>query len=191
MSIAPTSPKSTLDPELQRTLIFVMLLAMALVLSVLESMLPPPLPFPGVRLGLTNVMTVVTLLALGPRSGIALAALRSVLGGLFVGTFLSVGFFLSVGGALASAVVMALALRWLRPTLSLVGVSVLGSLTHNTVQLGLAWAFFVQQGALFYYLPVLWLLALVSGTLTGLVLSEVERRGVLTTLRLKTMLSSS
>lgn len=171
---------STTDPLLRRTLTFAMLLAMALVLHVLEGALPPPLPFPGVKLGLANLMTVVTLVLLGSVSGVLLALTRSVLGSLVAGTFLSVGFFLSTGGAVASAVVVALALRWLRPALSLVGISVLGALTHNTVQLLLAWLFFVQQGALLYYLPVLWLLALISGTVTGLILSEIERRGLLT-----------
>lgn len=176
MSVTP-------DPALARTVTLAMLLAMALVLHVLEGTLPPPLPFPGVKLGLANVMTVVALLLLGPVAGLSLALGRSVLGGVIGGTFLSVGFFLSLGGGLASALVVLLALRWLRPALSLIGISVLGALTHNTVQLVLAWAFFIQQGALFYYLPLLWLLALVSGTATGLVLDELERRRVLTSAR--------
>jgi len=170
--------KTAIDPRLRQTLLFVMLLAMALVLHVLETLLPPPLPLPGVKLGLANLMTVAAILLLGPAPGVALALARGVVGGLLVGTFLSVGFFLSLGGGLASAVVLAAALRWLRPGLSLVGVSVLGALTHNTVQLALAWLFFTQQGALFYYLPVLWGLALVSGALTGLILNAIERRGL-------------
>jgi heptaprenyl diphosphate synthase len=156
-----------------------MLLSMALVLHVLETLLPPPLPLPGVKLGLANLMTVAAILLLGPVTGIALAIARSIVGGLLVGTFLSVGFFLSLGGALASAIVVAVALRWLRPILSLVGVSILGALTHNTMQLVLAWLFFIQQGALFYYLPILWLLALISGLLTGVILQAIERRGLL------------
>jgi len=181
----------TADPALKRTLAFAMLLAMALVLHVLEGALPPPLPFPGVKLGLSNLMTVVTMLLLGPWAGIGLAATRSALGGLIAGTFLSVGFFLSLGGGVASAVAVALALRWLRPGLSLVGVSIVGALVHNTAQLALAWAAFVQQGALFYYLPVLWVLALISGTATGLVLSEIERRGVLTSVAGRGMLTEA
>lgn len=168
-----------------------MFLAMALVLHVLETALPAPLPLPGVKLGLSNLMTVLTVLVLGPVSGVALAAFRSVLGSLIVGTFLSVGFFLSLGGALSSALVVALALRWLRPPLSLVGVSILGAVTHNTVQLTLAWALFIQQGVLFFYLPMLWILALIGGTITGLILSEIERRGILTNVTAGTMLPPS
>lgn len=169
--------KTTLDPRLIRTLYFVMFLAMALALHVLEGSLPPPLPIPGVKLGLANVMTTAAMLTLGIGSGLALALVRTLLGSLIVGTFLSVGFFLSGAGALASATVTALALAWCRPALSLVGVSILSALAHNTAQLVLAWAVFIQQGALFYYLPVLWLLALGSGLVTGLVLRALEQRG--------------
>lgn len=176
--MTPTSlVKSTLDPRLSRTLLFVMFLSMALALHVLESALPPPLPFPGVKLGLANVMTTAAMLVLGVGSGVALALARTLLGSLIVGTFLSVGFFLSAGGALASALVTALALAWCRPALSLVGVSILSALVHNTAQLLLAWAAFIQQGVLFYYLPVLWLLALASGLITGLILRALEQRG--------------
>jgi len=183
------SNKTTIDPRLHRLLLFVMLLAMAMGLQVLESMMPPPVPLPGIKLGLANLMTVLAILMLGPVSGVLLAATRSILGSLLLGTFLSVGFFLSVGGAIVSAIVIAIALKWLRPGLSLIGVSVLGALTHNTVQLGLAWVFFIQQGVLFYYLPMLWLLALISGTATGLVLQAVEQRGILTSVSSTTMLS--
>ena len=181
--------KTTTDPRLHRLLTFVMLLAMAMGLQVLEAMIPPPVPLPGIKLGLANLMTVIAILMLGPVSGVLLAATRSILSSLILGTFLSVGFFLSVGGAIASAIVIVLALRWLRPMLSLIGVSVLGALTHNTVQLALAWVFFIQQGVLFYYLPVLWILALISGTATGLVLQAIEQRGVLTSVSSTTMLS--
>ncbi len=182
-------PNTTVDPAMQRTLVWVMLLALALVLHGLEALLPPPLPVPGVKLGLANLMTVAAMLALGARAGLLLALARSVLGGLLLGTFLSVGFFLSLGGALAGALATAVALRWLRPGLSLVGVSVLGALAHNTAQLALAWLWFVHSGVLFFYLPVLWLLAAASGTATGLVLRALEDRAVLTRLRTGAMLN--
>ncbi len=183
--------KTTLDPALYRVLVFVMLLSMALVLHALEAMLPPPLPFPGVKLGLANLMTVVAVMKLGGRAGVSLALLRSLLGGLILGTFLTVGFFLSLGGALASALVVVAALRWMRPGLSLIGISVLGAITHNTVQLILAWAFFVQNGVLFFYLPVLWLLSLISGSITGLVLRTLDEQGTLTTLYSGDMLTQT
>ena len=181
MKASLSASKTTLDPALYRILVFVMLLSMALVLHGLEAMLPPPLPFPGVKLGLANLMTVIAVIKLGGRAGVSLALLRSLLGGLILGTFLTVGFFLSLGGALASAMVVVASLRWMRPGLSLIGVSVLGAVTHNTVQLILAWAFFVQNGVLFFYLPVLWLLSLISGSITGLVLRALDKQGTLTT----------
>ena len=79
--------------------------------------------------------------------------------------------------AVSLTLVTALALTWCRPALSLVGVSILSALVHNTAQLLLAWAAFIQQGVLFYYLPVLWLLALASGLITGLILRALEQRG--------------
>ncbi|MFQ5851492.1 MAG: Gx transporter family protein [Candidatus Binatia bacterium] len=162
--------------ELRKIAVFSMLLAMGIVLHIVEGMIPPPLPFPGAKLGLSSIVVFFTMLYLGYREGVLLAVLRSILGGLIGGTFLTVGFFLSLGGATVSALVMALVLQFGRRWFSLIGVSVIAAVSHNVTQLAIVLTFFVKQNALLYYLPFLLIVATVSGMLTGLVMVYLEGR---------------
>ncbi len=154
---------------LRRRILFAALLALGIVLYVLEGLFPPLLPFPGAKLGLSNILVLFTMLFLGYKEGIFLALARSILGSFIAGTALAPGSLLSLAGGLASAFVVAVSLRFLRPPLGLIGVSILGAITHNVVQLLVAYFLFIQIGGLLYYLPVLLGLALLSGLVTGLI----------------------
>ena len=171
--------------DLRRVTTFAILLALGAALWVLETLLPPPLPLPGAKLGLSNIVVLFTMLLLGGREGIYLAVLRSLLGSLIGGTFLSVGFFLSFGGALASALAMALGLRFLGKAFSLIGISIIGAVVHNTVQLLLVYYLFVRQLGILYYLPFLLWAGLASGVVTGAILVYLDRRLALTSGLLK------
>ena len=159
---------------------FAMLLALGVTLWVLEALLPPPLPLPGAKLGLSNIVVLLTMLLLGRREGVYLAILRSLLGSIVGGTFLSVGFFLSCGGAVASALAMALSLHLLGRAFSLIGISIIGALVHNVTQLFLVYYLFVRQPGLLYYLPFLLMAGLISGAVTGALLIYLLRRLALT-----------
>ena len=89
------------------------LVAVALALHIIESMLPP-LPVPGAKIGLANVATLVALQFIGFWPAVAVSAIRSVLGGALSGKFLGLGFWMSFGGATTSALTMGLALRLTR-----------------------------------------------------------------------------
>ena len=166
--------------DLRRVTTFAVLLALGVALWVLERLLPPPLPLPGAKLGLSNIVVLFTMLSLGLREGVYLAVLRSLLGSLIGGTFLSVGFLLSFGGTVASALAMALCLRFLRGILSLIGISIIGALVHNVAQLTLVYYLFVRQTGLLYYLPFLLWAGLLSGAATGAILIYLQQRLVLT-----------
>lgn len=165
---------------LRRATTFAVLLALGVALWVLEALLPPPLPLPGAKLGLSNIVVLFTMLLLGLQAGIYLAVLRSLLGSLVGGTFLSVGFLLSFGGALASALAMALCLRFFGKIFSLIGISIIGAVVHNMAQLLLVYYLFIRQPGVLYYLPFLLWAGLVSGTVTGAILIYLERRLALT-----------
>lgn len=167
-----TSPytRSTL-PEawLLKRILFAALLALGIVLYVLEGLFPPLVPVPGAKLGLSNILVLFTMLFLGYGEGILLAVARSLLGSFIAGTLLAPGALLSLSGGLVSALVVAVSLRSLRPPLGFVGVSILGAIAHNVTQLGVAYFLFIQTKGLFYYLPFLLLLGLMSGLVSGLI----------------------
>ena len=72
----------------------------------------------------------------------------------------------SLAGGVLSLLVMILARK--SKGLSIVGVSVLGAVSHNVAQMIVA-CFVVQTRAILAYLPILLVAAAVTGTLTGLI----------------------
>lgn len=151
----------------KRVVMLALLVAMAAVLHVLESQLPIPVPVPGVKLGLANIVSLLTILLLGWQAAAYIAVARVLLGSLFGGSFLGPAFVMSMGGALASLGMMAYVYNRYRRVFSLVGISVFGAAVHNTAQVVLA-ALLVQSSGLLWYLPYLLLFAVPTGFATGL-----------------------
>lgn len=143
--------------------------ALALGLSLLERTIPMAwLPLPGVKLGLANIVTLVALFTLGTPYAAAILLLRALLGSLFAGSLTSFIYALA-GGALAIAA-MRLADR--SGGFSVYGVSILGAAAHSLGQI-LAAALLLGSVQIFRYLPVLLLVSVVTGTLTGLAAAGV------------------
>ena len=157
-----------------RLVYLALLVSFAVALHTVEAALPLPIPVPGARLGLANIITLITLVIYGWRSALTVAVLRSVIGSMITGTFLGFGFYLSFVGAVTSTLAMALLFPlYLRKKVTLVSVSLAGAVTFNIVQLALA-ALLVQNVMLFRgYLPFLLLLAVPTGIFTGLVAHQL------------------
>lgn len=153
------------------------LVAAACVLQVAESLIPHPVP--GVRLGLANMVTLVTLAELGMPAALEVALLRTLVSSLVLGTFLTPGFILSFFSAAASTLVMwalwRFSARFPAWGLSLIGISVASAVAHNASQLGLAYLLMVRHPSIFYFAPWLAISGVVMGWLTGLVAAEVVR----------------
>ncbi len=159
-----------------RMVYLAILVAFAVAVHTVEAALPLPIPVPGAKLGLANIITLLTLVLYGLRSGLIVASLRSVIGGLMIGNFLGFGFYLSFSGAVISCLVMALLIGPYRSrVITLVSVSVAGAVTFNVVQLALA-SLLVQNFLLFRgYLPLLLLLAVPTGIFTGAATAYLEK----------------
>jgi heptaprenyl diphosphate synthase len=135
------------------------LAGLGVVLHMVEGCLPPPLPLPGIKVGLANVVTLVALFFFGGREALYVVLIRIALGNLFSGTLLGVAFFLSLGGGLSSLGIMG-ALR--QKNVSPLWTSLLGAVFHNLGQWVVAFLY-VQSRALLFYLPVLLLWAVPAG----------------------------
>lgn len=158
----------------KRTALLGALLAISLVLSVVESMLGAlvPLPIPGVKLGLANIISMFLLSYFSLASALSVAVLRTLLASLFTG---GLGMFLySAPGAVMSIIVMYMALRYAKP-LTIVGVSMLGACVHNVMQVCVA-VLTTGEVNLFYYAFALLIVGAVSGTITGVVASVTFAR---------------
>jgi len=145
-----------------------LLLALSIALSFLEGTLPalPMLP-PGVKLGLSNIVTMYAVFFLGARQALCIAVLKSCFVFLTRG---ATGAFLSLLGGLLSVAAMAL-LRKVSG-LSALFVSIGGAVMHNFGQLLGAVLLLGDRKAL-YYTPVLILSGIAAGILTGCLLRFV------------------
>lgn len=139
--------------------------ALAMIFSYLEFLLPIPLPFPGIKLGLVNLAIVVPLYLWGFFPALAISLLRLFLVGITFGSLATILY--SLFGALLSLTVMAGLKKW--NLFSVTGVSIAGGVCHNIGQLAAA-ALIVENTRLFYYLSVL----LAAGALTGFAIGAVS-----------------
>lgn len=137
---------------------------LAMVLSFIESQIPPFVAIPGVKVGLANIAVIFALYRFGWREAIAVSALRVLLVGLLFGSFVSTLY--SIAGAVLSMAVMLLVRRF--TPFSEIGVSVLGGVSHNVGQITMA-SVLLETDVVLYYLPVL----LLSGTLAGIAVGAV------------------
>lgn len=153
-----------------------LLTTIALSVHVLEAQVPVNLFFPGAKLGLANAVTLITLALYGFLPAMFVAVIRSVLGSILLGIFPGVGFVLSLSGAVFATLVMALAgILWRKEMVSLVSVSILGAVAHNTAQVAAASILISTVNLLKLYLPLLLLLAVPTGFATGLAATYVYR----------------
>ncbi len=138
---------------------YALLVALAMVLSWLESLIVLPGLLPGMKVGLTNLVVLFALYRLRLRDAAWISLLRVLLVSVTFGNAYSFAY--SLAGAALSLAVMA-ALKKL-DCFSILGVSIAGGVCHNIGQLLVAIAV-LGTARLGWYLPAL----LVSGTLAGL-----------------------
>jgi heptaprenyl diphosphate synthase len=145
------------------------LAALAVTIHLAEAALPSPLP--GFKPGLANVITVAALYCWGWSTAAWVTALRVLVGGLLLGTFLSPTFALSAGGAIASLAALAVAVRL--PATGPLGASILAAMAHTTGQFLAAWWLFIPHPDLPLLLPPLLTLAVIAGTVSGTIATVV------------------
>ena len=135
-----------------------MMIALALVFSYVETLIPINFGIPGVKLGLANLVIVAALYLIGGK--------EAFLSGFMFGNLASIMYSLA-GGLLSLAVMLILKKT---DKLSILAVSVLGGICHNIGQLIVA-ILVVENLKLIFYVPVL----LISGFVTGLLIGIVSR----------------
>lgn len=145
--------------------------AAAIALSVVEAAIPMPLP--GVKPGLANIIILVVLARYGWRDAVWVSLLRVVAGSLLIGQFLAPGFFLSLAGALASLAALGLALHLPARLFGPVSQSLVAAFAHIAGQLVVARLWLVPHDGLFYLLPFFALAALLFGLANGLAAAKL------------------
>ena len=150
---------------LRRIVIVAIFAAVAVVLSIVESIIPVNLQIPGAKLGLANIMILTCLYFLRGRDALMLVVLKTIITAFIFGTFSSMLF--SLFGSLFSFIVMFMVIKLGRNQVSLIGVSVIGGVGHNFGQITAASIVF-QTSNIYYYMPLLLLTGLVTGVVVGI-----------------------
>ncbi len=156
----------------KRMTLCALLSAAALCIFVIESQLPPILPIPGVKLGLSNVMVLIAMHLMGRGWAAGVLCIKLVLGAVFTGSAASFMYSFT-GGVLAYGLLCVLVS--VLPQNLLWVISALSAIAHNAGQLAVA-VFVTGTPSLVYYAPVLLISAIVTGSLTGLAAMYVMRR---------------
>ena len=148
----------------KKLVLLALLDAIALTIFMVEAQIPALVPIPGIKIGLSNIVTVFTVFAIGPWEGAAVLFVRIFLGAVFAGNFSSI-LYSGAGGLCAILVTMLLRKILTQRQLWVAGVA--GGLCHNIGQLVAAIAI-TRTPALVVYLPWLLLCGMATGLFTGL-----------------------
>jgi heptaprenyl diphosphate synthase len=148
--------------------------SLASVLQIFETFLMPPV-LPGLKIGLANVITVILLYKYSWKYAVFVSVMRTIVSSLFLGTFLTPSFVLSFSGALISSIVMILIIfiPYLSRAFSIFGVSVIGSIAHTFTQFIISYYLFIKHSGVFYFLPILLIISIISGLITGYISYKV------------------
>ena len=141
-----------------------LLSAVALIIFTIEAQIPPLIPLPGVKLGLSNIVTVWAFCACGPLDALSILLCRVCLGALFVGQLLTL--FYSLCGGLLSWLALLL-MRRVTDNQQIWIASAFAAVAHNVGQLAAA-VCVMKSAAVLAYFPFLALSGVVTGLFTGL-----------------------
>jgi heptaprenyl diphosphate synthase len=141
------------------------LIAVAMILSYVESMIPAFVAVPGVKMGLSNIATVFALYFLGWPCAICVSLVRVCLSALLFGNV--VGLIYSLSGAALALLVMILLKNF--DLFSNVGVSVAGGICHNAGQIIAACIVMKTSAISVYFIPLV-----ISGTVSGVLIGVVS-----------------
>jgi len=151
--------------KLRRIILGAVLTSMALCLFIIESFIQLPFAFPGAKIGLANIVSVIALYLLSPIETFIIIILRVFLGTILTGNLSS--FLFSLSGAMLSFLMMLIAMKILKDKATAVGISMIGGISHNIGQVLIA-MLILQNINIFWYLPFLLITGLVTGIFIGL-----------------------
>ena len=145
-------------------------LAVALILSYVESLIPITFGIPGIKLGLPNLIVVLLLFGqrYGAKEALLVNGMRIVLSGFMFSNLYAILY--AMAGAAFSFIAMLIGKR-LR-CFSVIGVSVLGGVFHNIGQAVVA-MIVVETFAVSYYIPFLIVAGMITGAVLGLIVMEI------------------
>jgi hypothetical protein len=157
--------------NIKKLALYGMLIALAMILSYIESLIPVLIPIPGIKLGLANLVVIICLYTLGGRAAIFVSIIRIFLIAFTFGNVAALMF--AISGASLSLVCMLIAIKL--DKFSTGGISIIGGISHNIGQILVA-VIILKNALIFSYLPYLMIAGIVTGLLIGILASLIINR---------------
>lgn len=157
----------------QKLTTMALLTAIALTIFIIEAQIPALIPIPGVKLGLSNIVTVYAVWAIGSKEGAMILFARILLGAVFSGNFGTI-FYSAAGGLLA--ILATIGLKFVLKENQLWVAGCLGAIAHSIGQMIVA-VWITGTPTLLIYLPVLVVCSVITGLFTGLCAQLLMKRG--------------
>lgn len=148
----------------KRIAMLAILTAMGLIMFMIESLFPPLIPLPGVKMGLSNIFTLLALFLLGPIDAVVLVVVRTTLGSMFTGNMSTLIYSLTAG--LVSVAVSSVLVEFAYPKVSIVAISVVSAIIHNLTQ-NVVFCLVSNTPEMFSYMPFLAVTGILAGIIVG------------------------
>lgn len=165
--------KGEMAVKTKKLTVMALLTAVALTIFVVEAQVPSPVPLPGIKLGLSNIITVFAVFMLGPGDAAAILFARIFLGSIFAGNFGSILYSLAGG---AAAILVTIGLRRVLSRKQIWVAGCLGAIAHSLGQMLIA-VWVTGTPYILIYLPALILCSMIAGLFTGLCAQLLVNRG--------------
>lgn len=148
-----------------------MLSALSIVINLFESWFIPPIQF-GIRFGLANIISLVTINLFGVKELLIVNAMRVIIGSLLRGVIFGSPFWISAGGVILSTIAIIIAHKL---KTSHIFMSILSALAHSLGQVIVVMGLYNQAGVIALF-PILAISSVATGCLTGFVSRECLKR---------------
>jgi heptaprenyl diphosphate synthase len=164
--------------EKKRELYLVVFVLLALYFSLFETIIPKP--FPWMKIGLSNLATIIVLVKFGPKMAYEVLFLRIFIQGMMIGTLFTPGFFISLISGIISTSTMCFLYRF-KNHLSLVSISILSAFTHNLTQLVVVYFLLfrsaeIMSKSVLIFVMIFLGIGVISGGIIGIIASKLRLR---------------
>lgn len=150
--------------KIKKLTLSAILTAVALTIFLVEAQIPALVPVPGIKLGLSNIVTMFAVFVLSGKEALAIMLVRVFLGAIFSGQPSTIAYS-AAGGILA--LLCAIALKRILTTRQIWVAGCLGAIAHSIGQMAVA-VLLTGTPQLLIYLPVMLLCSIATGLFTGL-----------------------
>ena len=148
----------------KKVVLISLFVSVALIVSLLEYYIP--IPIPNVRLGLSNIIIINSILLFSFKEAFFISFLKAILLVIILGNPIS--FIYNFTAGFTSIIVMYLLNKFCSKFLSLIGISVLGSVSHVMVQI-LVSMILLNTKTLVNFIPFLGMIGIFTGILVGVI----------------------